>query len=254
MSTRTTTGTGARSVAPIAAIVLTYRLLLRQLVTRGRVLALLAVGLAVAAVAWAVGASDEVTDPLDASVGVIAGLGLTVLVPIVSLVFATAALGDAREDGTLVYLWLRPIDRWPVVVGAWLAALTVSLPLTLGPLALAALLSGQAGTVLGATMTASVVGAIAYSAVFLLVGLLVKNPIVWGLGYVLIWEGIISAFGSSAAQLAISGYTRSIVTAMTDVDVDLGDQSLGVAVVVPIVVAVVALVVAARRLDRMDVA
>ena len=138
MSTPTTTGTGARSVAPIAAIVLTYRLLLRQLVTRGRVLALLAVGLAVAAVAWAVGASDEVTDPLDASVGVIAGLGLTVLVPIVSLVFATAALGDAREDGTLVYLWLRPIDRWPVVVGAWLAALTVSLPLTLGPLALAA--------------------------------------------------------------------------------------------------------------------
>ena len=243
-----------RSVAPGAAIGLTYRLLLRQLVTRGRVLALLAVGLAVAAVAWAVGSSSDVTDPLEASVGVIAGLGFTVVVPVVSLVFATAALGDAREDGTLVYLWLRPIDRWPVVVGAWLSALTVSLPLTLGPLALAAVLSGEASTVFGATMVASVVGVVAYSAVFLLLGLLVKNPIVWGLGYVLIWEGIISAFGSSAAQLAISGYTRSIVTAMTDVDVDLGDQSLAAGVAVPVVVAVVALLLAARRLDGMDVA
>ncbi|MEQ8438026.1 MAG: hypothetical protein RIB65_11070 [Ilumatobacter fluminis] len=243
-----------RSVSPFAAIGLTYRLLLRQLVSRGRVLALLAVGLAVAAVAWAVGSSSDVTDPLEASVGVIAGLGFTVVVPVVSLVFATAALGDAREDGTLVYLWLRPIDRWPVVVGAWLAALTVSLPLTLGPLALAAVLSGEAGTIFGATMVASIVGVVAYSAVFLLVGLLVKNPIVWGLGYVLIWEGVISAFGSSAAQLAISGYTRSIVTAMTDVDVDLGDQSLAAGVIVPILVAVVALFVAARRLDGMDVA
>ncbi|MEQ9161318.1 MAG: hypothetical protein RLN74_01320, partial [Ilumatobacter fluminis] len=155
-----------RSVSPFAAIGLTYRLLLRQLVSRGRVLALLAVGLAVAAVAWAVGSSSDVTDPLEASVGVIAGLGFTVVVPVVSLVFATAALGDAREDGTLVYLWLRPIDRWPVVVGAWLAALTVSLPLTLGPLALAAVLSGEAGTIFGATMVASIVGVVAYSAVF----------------------------------------------------------------------------------------
>ena len=243
-----------RSVAPGEAIALTYHLLLRQLVTRGRVLALLAVGLAVAAVAWAVGSSSEVSEPLEASVGVIAGLGFTVVVPVVSLVFATAALGDAREDGTLVYLWLRPIDRWPVVVGAWLAALTVSLPLTLGPLALAAVLSGEAATIFGATMVASTVGVVAYSAVFLLLGLVVKNPIVWGLGYVLIWEGIISAFGSSAARLAISGYTRSIVTAMTDVDVDLGEQSLAVGVAVPVVVAVAALLVAARRLDGMDVA
>ena len=243
-----------RSVSPGAAIALTYRLLLRQLVTRGRVIALLAVGMAVAAVAWAVGASSEVSDPLEASVGVIAGLGFTVVVPIVSLVFATAALGDAREDGTLVYLWLRPIDRWPVVVGAWLASLTISLPLTLGPLALAAVLSGEAATIFGATMVAAGVGVVAYSAVFLLLGLLVKNPIVWGLGYILIWEGIISAFGSSAAQLAISGYTRSIVTAMTDVDVDLGDQSLAAGIAVPFVVAVVALLVAARRLDGMDVA
>ena len=241
------------SVPPTTAVALTYQLLLRQLVTRGRVAALLTVGIAVAVVAWAVGASDDVTDPLEAAIGVIAGLGFTVVVPVVSLVFATASLGDAREDGTLVYLWLRPIDRWPVVVGAWLAALTVSLPLTVGPLALATVLSGQSGEILGATMVATVVGVVAYTALFVLFGLAVRNAIVWGLGYVLIWEGVISAFGTSAARLALSGYTRSIVTRMTDVELELGDQSLVAGIVVPLVVAVVALVLATRRLQSMDV-
>lgn len=242
------------SVAPGAAVALTYRLLVRQLVTRGRVLALLAVGVAVVLVAWAVGAADDIDDPVEAAVGVIGGLGFTVVVPIVSLVFASAALGDAREDGTLVYLWLRPIDRWPVVVGAWLAAVTVSLPLTIVPLAVAAGVSRGGSDLVVATVIASVVGVVAYSALFTLLGLLVRNSIVWGLGYILIWEGVISGFAPSAAKLAIAGYTRSILTDMTDVSLELGDQTLAAGIAVPLVVTVVALVLASRRLRNMDIA
>ena len=168
--------------------------------------------------------------------------------------FASASLGDAREDGTLVYLWLRPMDRWPVVVGAWLAAITVSLPLTVVPLGAAALLSGGGAELLGATTLAALVGVIAYSALFVLLGLLVKNSIVWGLGYVLVWEGIVAAFGSFAAKLAIRGYTRSILTAITDIDLDLGDLPLAAGIVVPLLAAVVALVLGALRLRDMDVA
>jgi len=242
------------SVTPVAAIALTYRLLFRQLVTRGRVLALLAVGAAVVMVAWAVGVADDVDDHAEAAVGVIGGLGFTVVVPIVSLVFASAALGDAREDGTLVYLWLRPMDRWPVVVGAWLAAVTVSLPLTIVPLAVAAVVSRGGDDLVVATIVASFVGVIAYSALFTLLGLLVKNSIVWGLGYILIWEGVISGFAPSAANLAIAGYTRSILTDITQVDLELGDKTAAVGVIVPLIVAVIALVLASRRLQGMDIA
>lgn len=242
------------SVPAARAISLTYGLLLRQLVTRGRVLALLAVGAVVAIVAAAIGAADDIDDPVEAAVAVIAGLGFTAVVPVVSLVFAAAALGDAREDGTLVYLWLRPIDRWPVVVGAWLAATTVSLPLTVVPLTVAAALSGGGGTLIGATALATVVGVVAYTAVFTLLALSVKNPIVWGLGYVLIWEGIISGFASSAANLAIAGYVRSIIVGMTGVELELGDKPVAVGVAVPLVVAGAALALASRRLHSMDVA
>lgn len=243
-----------RSVRPLSAVTLTYGLLLRQLVTRGRMIGLAAVGLVVAVVAWAVGASDDIDDPKRAAVGVIAGLGFAAVVPVVSLVFASAALGDAREDGTLVYLWLRPIDRWPVVIGAWLASLTVSLPLTVVPLSVAAALSGGGSDVVAATALASVVGVIAYTAAFTWLGLMVKNAIVWGLGYVLIWEGVISGFAPSAAKLAISGYARSIITRLTDVELELGDQSLAAGIAVPLVVALAALVLASRRLASMDVA
>lgn len=242
------------TVAPTRAFALTYRVVLRQLVTRGRLAALVLVGAVVAIVAAAVGASDEIDDPLEAAVRVIADLGFTALVPIVALVFATASLGDMRDDGTLVYLWLRPMDRWPVVAGAWAASVTVSLPLTIVPLGIASVLVDGGNELVGATVLACAVGVIAYAALFVLLGLLVRNAIVWGLAYVLIWEGIVAGYGNIPARLSVRGYTRSIITSRTGVDLDLGDLSLTPSVVVPILAAVAALAFAARRLQRMDVA
>lgn len=244
----------SRTVPPLAALAITYGIVLRQLVTKGRITALLLVGVVVAIVAGAVGASDELDDPLEAGVRVIADLGFIALVPIVALVFASAALGDLREDATLVYLWLRPMDRWPVVVGAWAAAITLSLPLTIAPLAVSALLVEGGSTLAAATVLATVVGVVAYSALFLLAGLLVKNSIVWGLAYVLIWEGIIAALGRLPARLAIRGYTRSIITSRTGVDLELGDLSLAAGVTVPLVAAAALLVLASIRLQRMEIA
>jgi ABC-2 type transport system permease protein len=146
------------------------------------------------------------------------------------------------------------MDRWPVVVGAWAAAVTVSLPLTVVPLGVAAVLVDGGGALVGATLLAAVVGVLAYAALFVLLGLMVRNAIVWGLGYVLIWEGIVAAFGNIPARLSVRGYTRSIITARTDVDLDLGDLSLAPAVIVPLVATAIALAVAARRLRAMDVA
>lgn len=242
------------SVPPLSALLLTYRVVLTQLVTRGRLIALILVGAVVAAVAAAVGSSDGINDPLEAAVRVIADLGFTALVPIVALVFAAASLGDMRDDGTLVYLWLRPMDRWPVAVGAWLASITVSLPLTIVPLGLASVLVDGGNQLVTATVVACVVGVVAYAALFVLLGLLVRNAIVWGLGYVLVWEGIVAGYGNIPARMSVRGYTRSIITSRTGVDLDLGDLSFAPSVVVPVVAAVVALSFAARRLRTMDVA
>ena len=98
------------------------------------------------------------------------------------------------------------------------------------------------------------VGVVAYAAVFLLLGLLLKNAIVWGLAYILVWEGIAAALGTGPSRLAIRGYTRSILTDRTGVDLELADLSQLWGVVVPVAVAAVALALATWRLNRLDVA
>ena len=86
-----------------------------------------------------------------------------------------------------------------------------------------------------------------------LVGLLLKNPIVWGLGYILIWEGLAAQFFGSLSRLAIRGYTRSIITSRTGVDLELADVSLTMGIAVPLVVTAAAIVLGAARLQSMEV-
>jgi len=252
------------SVPSSRAVAITYRVLLRQLVSRGRIIALSLIGAVVALLGWVVGRArdDDVFLPtefndqirLDDAVATVTNIGFTILVPIVSLVFAAAALGDTREDGTLVYLWLRPMKRWPIVVGAWLAAVTVSLPLVVIPMSVSAYLHDVGSELVIGAALGSVIGVVAYSAMFVLLGLFVKNGIVWGLAYIIIWEGVVAAFGSAAAKVAMRGYTSSIVSERTGVEIDIGTLAQSTAIVVPIVVAIFALWFASVRLQNLEVA
>ena len=242
------------SVSPARAVGLTHRLLLRQLLTRGRVIALLLLGGVTILAAVGVAVSDDVDDAAVTTIEIIDGLGLVLVVPIVSLVFASASLGDGREDGTLVYLWLRPMDRLPVVVGAYLASLTISLPLTVAPLGAAAAVGGAGADGITATVIASVIGVVAYSALFVLLGLLVKNSIIWGLAYVLLWEGLFTQFSEAIGQAAVRGYLRAVLADLSDVSLsDALDVSTASAVIVAAGVMVGSIAIAAMRLERMEI-
>jgi ABC-2 type transport system permease protein len=223
---------------------------LRQLTSRGRIIGLTLLALVAPLSGWALGTSDA---SLDDSVRLVASVGLGLVLPIVSLVFAGAAIGDLREDKTLVYLWLRPMDRWPIVVGAALAATTLAAPITLVSIVAAALLTGAGSGIVGGTLLATVVGLVVYVSVFTLFGVWLKRFIVWGLAYILIWEGFIAQAGPGVARVAMRAYTRSILVERTGADLDLADYSLAMGVVVPIVVAGAALALASWRLSHQDI-
>lgn len=245
---------GQRPVGPVETVRLAHRVLLRQVVTRGRIVAMGLLGLAAVLLGWAIGTADGGGDPVETAVAIVANIGFAIIVPVVSLVFAAGVLGETREDGTLVYLWLRPLRRGPIVLGAYAAALTVIAPLTVVPVVGSAAVLDAGRELVTATLLASVVGVVAYTAVFLLLGLLLRNAIVWGLAYILIWEGIAAGLGTAPSRLAIRGYTRSILTDRTGVELDLADLSQAWGLLVPVLVAAVALALATLRLSRMDVA
>jgi len=240
-----------RSVGAVDAVGLSYRLVLGQMRHTGRIVALFLLSLTATVAGFAVGTSDGAS--VDRAAAVIANLGFAVVVPVVCLVFAGGSLGDLREDKTLVYLWLRPMDRWPIVVGAVLASLTIAAPIVLPTVVIAAVLTGVGGGLVGATFVATIVGLVAYCSIFTMLGVWLHRHIVWGLAYILIWEGFIALGGPGVAQFAIRTYLRSIIVDRTGADLAGADFSTAVAVVVPLVVAAVAVVLASWRLSHQDI-
>jgi ABC-2 type transport system permease protein len=234
-----------------------YRLVLRTQATRARLLTIGAMGLVgvLLAVAIASANDDSFSTLGDAqrAADFVNGFGLGFLVPIAALVMAAAALGDFREDGSLVYLWLRPVARWKIVAAALAASITVTLPLVAVPTVIGAAIISSDSAVIFGTVASVVVTVLTYSAIFVALGLRTNRALLWGLVYVLLWEGFISRAGG-AARLSVSNYTRSILTHLSDTDLDLADASLAAGYLVPLVVTVLAFAYATRRFQRQDVA
>ena len=230
-----------------------YRLFLGQLASKARIAGLLALGAVAILLAWAVAASDT-AEPLEDGTQLISRFGFTLFVPVASLVFASSALGEPNEDGTLVYLWLRPIARWRIALAALAATLTAVLPVTLVPLGLAALVTGGGGDLVIGTLAATAVATTAYAGVFLWLGLRVRRALLWGLAFVLLWEGFVAQAGKNAARLAIRAHASSLLSRLADGPESLVKVTLQTSVVLPLLAAVVGVALAIRRLSRQEVA
>ena len=240
------------TITPLQAIRLTHSVLLKQLITKGRLIGIAIVGVLPILLGWVIGAQSN--DPLEAGVGFVSYMGLSILVPIVALIFASASLGDTREDGTLVYLWLRPISRLSVSTGAWAASVTIALPLTVIPMTISALLLDAGNRVVTATIITSILAVVAYSGLFVTLGLIVKNPVLWGLAYIFIWEAIVASFAKPAAALAVSGYSRAIITGRTNVEFDyLFDPAQSISILMLIIITIAGIALSSARLNRLEV-
>ena len=228
-----------------------YRLFLRSQLVRGRILLLGALGSLAVLLGLAVGAADG-TGATDGA-ELVSGYGLALFVPVSVLLFASAALGDPNEDGTLVYLWLRPVARWKIVAAALLAALTICLPLVVVPMAAAGALAGGADLVTG-TIASCALATVAYAGIFTWLGLRVKRALVWGLAYILIWEGFVARAGATPSNLSVRASTRSVLGRISESPRDFVEVGVVAAVVVPLTAAALASALAVRRLSRKDVA
>jgi ABC-2 type transport system permease protein len=229
-----------------------FRLVLRTQFTRGRAAALGAVGLLGLLLAFAVSRYSPGGRP-QLAYNFVEGYGLGVLIPVTTLVFAAAALGDPAEDGTLVYIWLRPISRFRIAVAALAAAACIAIPFAVAPTVLAAAITGVGSDLVVATMLSSLVAVIAYSALFLGLGLLVRRALTWGLAYVLIWEGFVARSGTGPARLSILVYARSLLADVAEHQAPTSGASFPVAVAVPLVVGLVAVAATTWLLRRLDV-
>ena len=237
--------------APFGAL---YRFVLRTTTTRARVLGFGALGLLGILVGWQV-SSAGTGEPVRAAARLVDVFGLTFLIPIAALVFGTSSLGDPRDDGTLVYLWLRPVPRSTIAGAAYLATLTLVVPLAVVPVVIAsAVVSGDGGALVGAA-SATLLAAVAYSAIFVLLGLVTNRSLVWGIGYLLIFESFVARGGESLGAISIHAQAVSVLARAAGRrlrPLDYFGATTGV--VVCAVFAVVAIAATVWRLRRADIA
>ncbi len=230
----------------------------RGLLGRRRTLLIVMFAASPVVIAALLRASGVTTDAVRLTVQLLDNLVVRTVLPIVALVLGTGVLGSDLEDGTAVYVLVRPIARWRIVVANELVAGL----LAVGLMVLVTLVAGMAagagrgaeGVVL-AYAVAVAVGAALYTIVFLALSIVTGRALILGLAYVLIWEGLLAGPLEGTQVLSIRQYTLAIAKSLAGADADAINVSLAgsVAVVLSVVVFAVAFGVAIRRLEADEV-
>lgn len=139
-------------------------------------------------------------------------LFVSFLLPLLTLSFATEALGGERENQSLVWLLTRPLSRSSVYLGKFLALLPWSLGLTVGGFALVCLVGGAPGRLAFALFWPAVFwGALAFSALFYLMGAFFRRPAVVALVYAFFLEVVLANLPGYPKRVSVGFYTRCMM-------------------------------------------
>lgn len=207
-------------IGPLVAIA---RLELRRMLAGPRPLVLLGLALLVAVLGFVVRrfAPDPGRDDAWALLYVLllTFLFLQTIGILVPLLHTSGLIRDELEEGTLVYLFTRPVPR-PLVFLAKLAAASLlsAAILALGMVAFhAAFLLGRGdpsgvsvATHLLPFLAAALLGVLGYGAVFALLGLLTRRGLIIGIVYGFVSELVLANIPAVVRQLTLMYHLRSV--------------------------------------------
>lgn len=176
---------------------------------RGPLLALLPLSfLFLAAVSrYMIGVNDQAIN------GLLDGLNLVTIVPLMALIIGTGALATEIDDGSIIYMLTKPINRHTIIATKLGVAVAVGVGLTGIPTLVAGvLLTGTLGDAAMAYTMAAVISTILYSALFIMLSAVSRHAVVIGLVYVLLWEGLFIGLVGGARVLSIQHWAASMTS------------------------------------------
>lgn len=198
--------------------------------------------------------SRELDGPL--SPDLLGAFGIAILMPLLTLIAGTGAIGPEIDEGSIVYLLAKPLNRHTIVVTKLLVAFGVVVGFGVVPISIAGVvLTGEVGEVAIAYTLGAVAAAAAYSSLFLLLAVISRNAVVIGLIYALVWESLVGGLVPGAQTLSVQQWSMAVVTQV------LGDSAptlqvssavgFGTAVTLLVMVTVAATFYAGRRLQTL---
>jgi ABC-2 type transport system permease protein len=142
------------------------------------------------------------------------------VLPLVALFYATALVADEVEGRTLTYLTTRPVSRDAIFAGKFAAYLVTGLVLALPSCVLTFFLLltsrglsavGPAAVDLLRDVSVLALTLLAYGAVFALLGVLLRRPLVPGLVFLYGWE-LLANLPGYLPRLTLTAWLRSLVS------------------------------------------
>jgi ABC-2 type transport system permease protein len=140
-----------------------------------------------------------------------------VLAPLTALLYAAGIIQDEVEEQTLTYLLVRPLPRWALyvtrLVVTWLVTSALTAAFTLLAFVVIYWDTAELWTeVLPArapqTVALMALAQAGYCALFGAVGLLTRWSLLVGLGYIIIFEGMLASFEFVLRRLTVMYYFR----------------------------------------------
>lgn len=139
-------------------------------------------------------------------------LFLSFLLPLFNLSFATEALGGERESNSLIWLLSRPLPRWSIYLGKFVALLPWTLGLNLGGFGLLCLVGGQPGWLAFRLYWPAVLAStLAFSSLFYLMGALFRRPAVAAIVYAFFLEVLLGNMPGYLKRISIGFYARCMM-------------------------------------------
>jgi ABC-2 type transport system permease protein len=196
----------------------------------------------------------ELEGPL--SPNLLTAFGIAILMPLLTLIAGTGSIGPEIDEGSIVYLLAKPLNRHSIIVTKLVVATGVVVLFGVVPIAVAGIvLTGEVGVVTVAFTLGALAAGVTYSAVFVLLAVVSRNAVVIGLVYALVWESLVGGLVPGAQALSVQQWSLAVVqrvlgddAARYGVDAAVG---FGTALVLMTVVTVSATFYAGRRLQTL---
>ena len=204
--------------------------------------------------------NPEIARELDGALPahLLTAFGIAILMPLLTLIAGTGAIGPEIDEGSIVYLLAKPLSRHSIVVTKLLVAFMVVVGFGVVPIFVAGIvLTGEVGEVTLAFATGALVAGSAYSSLFLLLAVVTRNAVVVGLIYALVWESLVGGLVPGAQALSVQQWSLAVVQQV------LGDSArrlevesavgFGTAVILLALVVIAATFYAGRRLQTLRI-
>jgi len=160
-----------------------------------------------------------VGEDVDHARAILYGLGLVVVVPLIALLATSGLLASEVDDGSISYLLAKPVSRYTIVISKLVVAVLCVLVVGAFPMLLAGLIlvSSQPSVGVGFAL-ASFVGGAAYCSVFAWLSVKTRHAVVFGLVYLLIWEGLLGGLLDGIRWLSITRWSAELVDQVASLD------------------------------------